>query len=110
MGEPGGRDPAISARIPRDVLARVESWAAMNDLSRSEAIGRLLEDALNASEKAAPDGCLKNPVAAPSRAGARPSTPAAGAKGAPRRKARQRFAPSTAYFRRCVRFGAPMSR
>jgi hypothetical protein len=38
-----GRDPAASARLPEDVLAKVDKWAAANKTSRSEAIRQLVE-------------------------------------------------------------------
>ncbi len=41
-----GRDPAVSARVPKEVLARVDEWAAAYNYTRSEAIARLLENAL----------------------------------------------------------------
>jgi hypothetical protein len=38
-----GRDPAASARLPKEVLAKVDKWAAANKTSRSEAIRQLVE-------------------------------------------------------------------
>lgn len=43
---PGGRDPSVTVRIPRHVLAEVDRWATDNDASRSDAVRELLERAL----------------------------------------------------------------
>ncbi len=37
-----GEQPALSARVPKEVLARVDQWAAANDYTRSEAVAMLL--------------------------------------------------------------------
>lgn len=42
-----GMDPVISARIPEKILAGVVKWAADNGVTRSEAIVRLLAQALS---------------------------------------------------------------
>jgi hypothetical protein len=45
LGRPpkGGRDPHVAARMPRTLIAGVDTWAAANDIGRSEAIRRLVE-------------------------------------------------------------------
>jgi hypothetical protein len=45
-----GQIPAITARLPRAVVARVEEWAAKNGATRSAAIRRLVELALPGSD------------------------------------------------------------
>ena len=39
-----GRDPMMSIRLPRELIDRVDEWA--NDISRSEAVRRLIEHSL----------------------------------------------------------------
>ena len=34
----GGRDPMMSVRLPRELIDRVDEWAKLNDISRSEAV------------------------------------------------------------------------
>jgi hypothetical protein len=47
-----GRDPAITSRIPQDIVAAVDKWAEKNDVSsRAEAIRRLVEIGLKAKSK-----------------------------------------------------------
>ncbi|MBN9008229.1 MAG: ribbon-helix-helix protein, CopG family [Rhizobiales bacterium] len=41
-----GRDPVSAVRLPEDVTARVDAWAEAHEVSRSEAIRRLVEQAL----------------------------------------------------------------
>jgi hypothetical protein len=36
-------DPLLSARVPKELIASVDKWAAERDLSRSEATRLLLE-------------------------------------------------------------------
>ena len=49
VGRPAtGRDPAVTVRLP--LLREVEAWAASNDISRSEAIRRLVELGLKAKK------------------------------------------------------------
>jgi hypothetical protein len=43
-----GRDPMISARIPVEVLAKLDEWAANNECTRSTAAAELLAKALAA--------------------------------------------------------------
>jgi hypothetical protein len=45
---PTGKDPHITARMPGDLIVQVEAWATANDISRSEAIRRLVELGLKA--------------------------------------------------------------
>jgi hypothetical protein len=45
--KPGGRDPVVSARLPRDLIAAIDAWADQNNVgSRQEAIRRLIEKIL----------------------------------------------------------------
>lgn len=41
-----GRDPLVGVRLPRDLIERVDGWADTRELTRSEAIRRLLESGL----------------------------------------------------------------
>ncbi len=43
-----GKDPHVTARMPPELIAQVEAWAAERDLGRSEAIRRLVERGLKA--------------------------------------------------------------
>jgi hypothetical protein len=45
-----GQIPAITARLPRAVVDRVEEWAAKNGATRSQAIRRLVEIGLQAKK------------------------------------------------------------
>jgi len=47
----GGRDPHMAARMPKELIAEVEAWAAANDTTRSNAIRRLVELGLKAKGK-----------------------------------------------------------
>jgi hypothetical protein len=47
---PTGRDPHIAARMPAGLIAEVETWAVASDMSRSEAIRRLVELGLKAKK------------------------------------------------------------
>jgi hypothetical protein len=51
---PTGHDPALSARVPKDVLDRVDRWAAANECTRSVAVAKLLEYGLDSSNAARP--------------------------------------------------------
>jgi hypothetical protein len=42
----GGRDPQVVMRMPADIIKRVDQWAKLNDITRSEAIRRLVEHSL----------------------------------------------------------------
>jgi Ribbon-helix-helix protein, copG family len=46
-----GTDPAVAVRLPPNVLAEVDKWAAANDASRSDAIRHMIEIALAAGKK-----------------------------------------------------------
>jgi hypothetical protein len=48
-----GRDPAVTIRLPKEVLDNVEAWAAKqaDDLNRSQSIRRLVELGLKAKAK-----------------------------------------------------------
>jgi metal-responsive CopG/Arc/MetJ family transcriptional regulator len=41
-----GKDPMVAARLPPELTARIEAWAETHDVSRSEAIRKLVEQAL----------------------------------------------------------------
>jgi hypothetical protein len=43
-----GRDPMVSSRIPAELVAAIDTWAAQNATTRSKAICRLLEAGLKA--------------------------------------------------------------
>lgn len=47
-----GKDPLIEARLPLQLIKAVDRWAARDDVTRSEAIRRLLRSALAASRAA----------------------------------------------------------
>jgi hypothetical protein len=50
-GRPGtGKDPHMAARMPPQLIAQVEAWAAANDTSRSDAFRRLVELGLKAKK------------------------------------------------------------
>jgi hypothetical protein len=52
MGRPAtGHDPAVTTRLPAEVLAAVEEWALANECKRAVAIARLVELGLAASAK-----------------------------------------------------------
>jgi Ribbon-helix-helix protein, copG family len=38
-----GRNPFLTARVPQELIDALEAWAVANEISRSEAIRRLLE-------------------------------------------------------------------
>ena len=46
-----GHDPMISARIPVDVLSKLDEWAAVNECTRSAAVAILLAKALAGQRK-----------------------------------------------------------
>jgi|ERR1700722_1860175 metal-responsive CopG/Arc/MetJ family transcriptional regulator len=41
-----GRDPAITVRLPQTLMIKIEQWGAIRELTRSEAIRGILEQAL----------------------------------------------------------------
>lgn len=47
----GGRDPMVSARLPDDLVGRIDAWANNHEFkpSRSAAVRRLIEIGLDAS-------------------------------------------------------------
>lgn len=49
-----GKDPLVGARFPQELIDTIDAWAAMAgaDVSRSEAIRRLVELGLKAKRKA----------------------------------------------------------
>ena len=50
LGRPAtGKDPHMTARFPARLVATVEHWAEQNEMSRSEAIRRLVEMGLDFS-------------------------------------------------------------
>ena len=46
-------DPLISVRLPSETIRAIDRWAKRDDITRSEAIRRLLKGALRASRAAA---------------------------------------------------------
>jgi len=48
---PSERDPSSLTRMPATLMAEVEAWATANDVSRSEAICRLVELGLMAKAR-----------------------------------------------------------
>jgi len=50
----GGRDPHVTIRMPRTLIAEADAWAAANDTVRSEAIRRLVELGLTVKTPARP--------------------------------------------------------
>src|SRR5690242_2132906 len=46
-----GRDPMVSARIPRPIIDKVDAYAAAQDCTRSKAIAQLVELGLSHSAK-----------------------------------------------------------
>jgi hypothetical protein len=39
---PGGRDPVVAVRLPRELLAQVDAWAAEKSVQRSDAIREMV--------------------------------------------------------------------
>ena len=54
---PSERDPSALTRMPATLMAEVEAWATANDVTRSDAICRLVELGLMAKGKANPGKC-----------------------------------------------------
>jgi hypothetical protein len=46
----GGRDPGIHIRLPEEMLSTVDTWAVSKEVTRSEAIRRLVELGLKAKK------------------------------------------------------------
>jgi hypothetical protein len=38
-----GKDPLLTVRAPKTVIQAIEGWAVQNDVTRSEAVRRLVE-------------------------------------------------------------------
>jgi Ribbon-helix-helix protein, copG family len=51
-----GKDPLVSARLPRTLIDRIEEWRAATHVSRSEAIRQLLEIGVKAPKSPRPAG------------------------------------------------------
>jgi hypothetical protein len=47
----GGRDPHVTIRMPRTLIAEADAWAVANDTVRSDAVRRLVELGLRAKGK-----------------------------------------------------------
>jgi len=45
-----GRDPHVTSRMSAELIAEVEVWSTANDITRSEAIRRLVELGLRAKK------------------------------------------------------------
>ena len=45
-----GKDPLVSARLPEEMVVQLVTWAVDNEISRSEAIRRLVEIGLKAKK------------------------------------------------------------
>jgi hypothetical protein len=54
-----GHDPAVTTRLPVEVLVKVEKWAVDNECQRSQAIARLVQLGLAAAEKRGRGGAAK---------------------------------------------------
>jgi hypothetical protein len=48
---PDGVDPVSAVRLPAEITAKVDAWAAKQEVSRSEAIRRLVEVGLKTKSK-----------------------------------------------------------
>jgi hypothetical protein len=46
-----GRDPLVGVRIPAEVITALDKWAKDEGVSRSEAIRRLIESAIESKRK-----------------------------------------------------------
>jgi hypothetical protein len=46
----GGRDPGVHIRLPEEMLAAVDALSKLDDISRSEAIRRLVDLGLKAKK------------------------------------------------------------
>ena len=53
--KPTGKTPLIALRLPAEVTARLDAWAAGKGYSRSEAIRSMIEDRLARSRSSARD-------------------------------------------------------
>jgi len=43
-----GKDPLLTVRAPKAIIQAIESWAAKNEVTRSEAVRRMVEFGLKA--------------------------------------------------------------
>lgn len=59
-----GTEPLYGVRISDDLMGRIQKWAASHDISRSEAIRRLVELGLTVKAKARPTGRLRTALVA----------------------------------------------
>ena len=41
-----GKHPLLGLRVPQELIARIDKWAKLNGIGRSEAIRRLIEQSL----------------------------------------------------------------
>jgi len=46
---PGGKDPVLPARVPRETIKAIDAWASKKGLRRSEAVRMLIEAGLAAT-------------------------------------------------------------
>lgn len=46
-----GKDPLVSARLPKPMVAEIQAWAGANGVGRSEAVRQLIEIGLQAKGK-----------------------------------------------------------
>jgi hypothetical protein len=44
-----GKDPILGARVPKELIREIDTWADRQDAKRSEAVRRLIEMGLAAS-------------------------------------------------------------
>ena len=51
---PWRRDPMIGGRVPRATIDAMDKWAKANELTRSEAMGQLIEAGLKRPPKVRP--------------------------------------------------------
>jgi len=49
-----GKDPLLTVRAPRAIIHAIEDWAAKNEITRSEAVRRLVELGLKVKTEARP--------------------------------------------------------
>jgi hypothetical protein len=47
----GGRDPLVAARLPTELTRRIDAWAKLHEVTRSEAMRQLLEQALSSKKR-----------------------------------------------------------
>jgi hypothetical protein len=49
--KPGGKDPAITVRLPRDVITQIDATAEIAGVSRSDAVRKLVDLGLKVKGK-----------------------------------------------------------